>query len=235
MPTPTSDPAPRLAWLFDIDGTILITEGASRQAFSHALLDRYGLADDLRDIRFDGRTEPLILADILAKHGLAFSNGEEAEYWNAIFDHMRRLLVPPRGRLLAGAEALIDRVEAEPGWVMGLLTGNMTEMARIKLQRFGLESRFAFGSFGEEARDRNELAKRAVARVARDYGLPPERCVVIGDTEHDVACGRGAGAHVVAVATGTRTRAELAALGPDLLLDDLTEPEALLEWARTLE
>jgi len=217
-----------------MDGTLLITEGASRQAFSLALLERYGLEDDLKEIRFDGRTEPLILADILAKHDLRFTNGEEAEYWNTVFNHMRRLLKPPRGRLLAGAEALIDRVAAEPDWVMGLLTGNMTEMARIKLARFGLESRFAFGWFGEEAADRIALAKQAVAGVARSYAIPPERCVVIGDTEHDVACARGAGARVVAVATGTRTRDELAALEPDLLLDDLRDPGPLLEWAKAL-
>ncbi|HEX9418214.1 MAG TPA: HAD hydrolase-like protein [Methylomirabilota bacterium] len=234
MPTPTPASAPRLAWLFDIDGTILITEGASRQAFSEALLERYGLKDDLKDIRFDGRTEPLILDDILAKHGLHFSNGEEAAYWNTVFDHMRRLLRPPRGRLLDGAEALIDRVAAEPAWVMGLLTGNMTEMARIKLQRFGLESRFAFGSYGEEAEDRIALAKRAVSGVAREYEIPPARCVVIGDTEHDVACARAAGARVVSVATGTRTRPELEVLEPDLLLDDLRDAVPLLEWAKGL-
>ena len=234
MPTSPASSAPRLAWLFDIDGTLLVTEGASRQAFSHALRERHGREDDLRDIRFDGRTEPLILADILAKHRLQFSNGAEAEFWDAVFDHMRRLLKPPRGRLLEGAAALLDQVQAEPGWVMGLLTGNMTQMARIKLGRFGLESRFAFGSFGEQAADRLELARRAVLAVERAYGLPPGRCLIIGDTEHDVACARAAGAHVVAVATGTRTRSELESLEPDLVLDDLKDVDFLIRWARGL-
>ena len=234
MPTSPLNDAPRLAWLFDIDGTILLTEGASREAFSHALLTRHGLTDDLRDIRFDGRTEPLILGDIVAKHRLEFSNGEEAEFWNAVFDRMRQILLPPRGRLLPGAESLIHRVGAEPRWVMGLLTGNMTEMARIKLTRFGLGERFAFGAFGEQAENREALARIAVGNVGRDYGIPPGRCIVIGDTEHDVSCARGAGARAVAVATGTRTRAELAALGPDLLLDDLSNPAALLDFARSI-
>ncbi|HTM57119.1 MAG TPA: haloacid dehalogenase-like hydrolase [Candidatus Udaeobacter sp.] len=227
--------APRLAWLFDIDGTILLTEGASREAFSHALHLRHGLTDNLRDIRFDGRTEPLILADIAAKHGLDFSNGEEAEFWNAVFDRMRQILKAPRGRLLPGAEALIRRVGGEPGWVMGLLTGNMTEMARIKLARFGLGEDFAFGAFGEQAENREALARIVVGKVGRDYGIPPLRCIVIGDTEHDVSCARSAGARAVAVATGTRTRAELAALEPDLLLDDLSDPAALLDFARSIE
>ena len=234
MPISSRSSAPRLAWLFDIDGTLLVTQGASREAFARALAERYRIADDLKDIRFDGRTEPLILADILAKHALEFHDGEEARFWNTVFGHMQELLVPPRGRLLPGAAEVLDRVAAEPGWLMGLLTGNMTEMARIKLSRFGLEDRFAFGAFGEQAPNRDALAVEAVARVGREFGLGPDRCVVVGDTEHDVSCARGAGAHVAAVATGTRTRAELEALGPDLVLDDLAEGDALLDWARSL-
>ena len=234
MPISTSSTAPRLAWLFDIDGTILVTQGASREAFARALDERYRITDDLKDIRFDGRTEPLILGDILAKHALEFRDGEEARFWNTVFAHMRELLQPPRGRLLEGAAETIERVASQPGWVMGLLTGNMTEMAHIKLARFGLENRFAFGAFGEQAPNRDALARVAVERVAQQYGLSPGQCLVVGDTEHDVACARHAGARVAAVATGTRTRAELEALGPDLVLDDLGQGERLIEWARGL-
>ena len=76
------------------------------------------------------------------------------------------------------------------------------------------------------------LARVAVERVGRRYGLPPSRCVVVGDTEHDIACARAAGALVVAVATGVRSRAELEAHEPDLLLRDLANHEALIAWAR---
>src|SRR5438128_2621045 len=75
-------------------------------------------------------------------------------------------------------------------------------------------------------------ARVAVERVGRRYGLPPSHCVVVGDTEHDIACARAAGALVVAVATGVRSRAELEAHEPDLLLRDLANHEALIAWAR---
>ena len=234
MPNTQPTQPPRLAWLFDIDGTILITEGASREAFVRAFADRFGLHDDLEDIRFDGRTEPLILGDILTKHGLELSGGDEAGFWNAVFDHMRQILIPPRGRLLPGAAELIDEVGKRSDWVMGLLTGNMSEMAHIKLSRFGLEDRFAFGAYGEQAENRDALARRVVAQIDSEYRLAPGRCDVLGDTEHDVHCARAAGAWSVAVATGTRTRSELEALGADLVLDDLTDSGPLLEWASKL-
>ncbi len=225
---------PRLAWLFDVDGTLLTTEGAARQAFARAVRSSLGAEDDLRDIAFAGRTEPLILRDILAKHRRRFSDGDEARFWDAVFAAMRETLVAPRGRLLPGVAELLERIAGEPGWVTGLLTGNMTQMARIKLTRFGLEHSFAFGAFGEEAADRDALARVAVERVARRYGVPPARCVVVGDTEHDVACARAAGARVVAVATGTQTRDALAPHAPDLLLDDLSHTDAMMAWAREI-
>src|SRR5882762_5413607 len=92
----------RLVWLFDVDGTLLLTEGAAREAFARAVRDCLGVEDGLSDIAFAGRVEPRILDDILVKHDLSFVDGDEARFWNRVFDHMRRLLEPPRGRLLPG-------------------------------------------------------------------------------------------------------------------------------------
>jgi phosphoglycolate phosphatase len=132
---------------------------------------------------------------------------------------------------MPGILQLLDRIAAEPGWVMGLLTGNMTQMARIKLGHFGLDGRFAFGGFGEMAADRDALACALVRRVGREHGVPARRCVVVGDTVHDIACARAAGARVVAVATGGTDLGTLAAAAPDLLLDDLQEADAIMRWA----
>ena len=234
-PTPrpvASGVTPRLAWLFDIDGTLLLTQGASREAFSGALRERLGVDDDLAGIAFAGRTEPLILADILERIGRRFEDGDEGKFWDAVFAQMGTLLHPGRGLLMPGVPAILDAIEDEPQWVSGLLTGNMTRMALIKLARFQIEHRFAFGAFGQEAANRNALAQVAVERVRAAYGVPPSRCIVVGDTEHDIACARAAGARVVAVATGSVPREVLAAHEPDMMYDDLGDFGALLEWAR---
>jgi phosphoglycolate phosphatase-like HAD superfamily hydrolase len=227
MPVPS-----RLVWLFDIDGTLLLTDGAAREAFAFAVRESLGVEDELRDIAFAGRTDPLILGDILRKHGRTFKDGEASRFWATTYARMEALLTPGRGRLLPGVDALLSAVDREPGWVPALLTGNTAGMARIKLGHFGIAERFAFGAFGEEAADRNELAQVAVARAAELYGVPPARCFVVGDTEHDIACARAAGARVLAVATGVRDRAVLAAHRPDLLLDDLSQSARCLAWAR---
>jgi FMN phosphatase YigB (HAD superfamily) len=73
----------RLAWLFDVDGTLLLTEGAAREAFACAVRDHLGVGDDLQDIGFAGRIEPLILRDILRKHGRSLDCAEEARFWDS--------------------------------------------------------------------------------------------------------------------------------------------------------
>src|SRR5439155_3664077 len=130
-PSPMTPPY-RLAWLFDVDGTLLLTEGAAREAFALAVRDRLGAEDDLREVAFAGRTEPLILADILDRHQLALDHEDEARFWDGVFGHMRAKLTPGRGRVLAGVRELLDALADEPAWLVGLLTGNMTQMARIK-------------------------------------------------------------------------------------------------------
>ena len=225
-----SDPARALVWLFDIDGTLLLTQGAGRDALAAAVRDQFGVEDDLTSIAFGGRTDLLILGDICAKHGLEFRDGEMARFWDRVTFHMRVLMDPPRGGLLPGVPQMLDAVAAEPAWVSALLTGNVSEMARIKLSSFGMYERFAWGAFGDEAPDRDALARLAVERAAERHGVTPDRCVVVGDTEHDIACARAAGAHVVAVATGGRTREQLAAHRPDLVLGDLKDTRPLWEW-----
>jgi len=227
-----SDSRASLVWLFDVDGTLLLTKGAGREAMSLAFQDLFGIEDDLTSIPFAGRTDAVILADMLAKHRLELRDGERERYWDRVVARMRTLMDPPRGGLLAGVPALLDTIGAEPGWVRALLTGNVAGMARIKLEAFGVYGAFAWGAFGDEAPNRNELAKLAVRRAAERHGVPPERCVVVGDTEYDIACARAAGAKAVAVATGGTTKQALEAFAPDLLMDDLRDPERILTWIR---
>src|SRR5262249_11932332 len=156
----------------------------------------------------------------LRRHGLVLRDGEGEQFWDRVSKRMRALMDPPRGSLMPGVPAVLDAIRADPEWVCALLTGNVAGMAHIKLGAFGVLDRFAWGAFGDEAPDRNELARLAVRRAGERHGVPPERCIVVGDTEHDVECARAADARSVAVATGSSSKETLARLGPDLVLQD---------------
>jgi len=221
--------------LFDIDGTLIWTGGAGSRAMTRAFAEWAGIPDGLDGIPVPGRTDTIILADLLRRHGLAADAAGLGVLQETYFRCLAEELGPlPEGAgALPGVVALLEALSAEPGVSSGLLTGNHSRGARIKLERFGLFGYFAFGAFGEDASDRNDLVPVAVER-ARASGIPEPAggVVVVGDTPLDVACGRAHGARTIAVATGGFGEVVLREAGADLVVPDLSDTAALLEWLR---
>ena len=225
----------RLVWLFDVDGTLIRSYGTAREAFSEAARHVLGVEDPLQDFVFAGGLDPLILRSVVERHGRTHLDPEEtARFWEVVRVRTQAGLEAGRARVLPGVRELLAEIAKEPEWIAGLLTGNGSDMARLKLGHFGLLDPFAFGAFGDEAEDRDALACLAVERVKERWQVPAERCIVVGDTEKDVRCARAAGARSIAVTTGTRTREDLAPAVPDLLLEDLADTERVLRWARAI-
>ncbi len=136
-----------------------------------------------------------------------------------------------QARVLAGIHDALEAVHAHPEIHQALLTGNLREGARLKLSHVGIWKYFEFGAFADDSYLRNELGPFALARAKEKLGIefPPERVWIIGDTPHDVACGKAIGAKTIAVATGTFSYDELAALNPTHAFKDLSDTQALLD------
>ncbi|HMP01348.1 MAG TPA: haloacid dehalogenase-like hydrolase [Gemmatales bacterium] len=219
------------AILFDIDGTLLNTGGAGKLAMQNALRFAFGL-DQIHDgVPFAGRTDRSIGRDLLRHHGLPAEEQALQRLQDAYLGELPRSLERKPGRILPGIAELLRRLAEQTDVALGLLTGNLRRGAEVKLSYFGIDHYFAFGGFGDVHDDRDDVARQALAEGARHLGreLTGSACWVIGDTPLDVRCARAIGAQVLAVATGGASRAELAACQPDLLLDDLADPEPLLQ------
>ncbi len=224
--------------LFDIDGTILLSAGAGRAAIEPALREYFGTAGS-PSYRFDGKTDKLIVRDMMRMEG--FTDAEIDARMDAVLarylEHLRVALADParRAQLLPGVGPLIDAVEAADDLVLGLLTGNVVEGARAKLAAVDLAfDRFALGAYGSDHEDRSQLPPVALARAQALLGraLAGDRLVIIGDTPADVHCGRGVGARAIAVATGGYTVEELDAHAPAATFADLRDTARVLEAIR---
>ncbi|MBA3960778.1 MAG: HAD hydrolase-like protein [Chthoniobacterales bacterium] len=218
---------PRRLLLFDIDGTLVNTAGAGVQALKDILLDRFGIDDDLEGIEIAGRTDSGIVQQILQKQKIAPTEETIAAYLD---DYVERLAcdLPKRaGRVLRGITELLPRLKANPQNVLALLTGNIERGAKLKLEHYGLWDFFEFGAFADDHHDRNQLGPFAQRRAREKYAtdFAAENIDVIGDTPHDIACGKAIGARTIAVATGNFSRKELAECEPDEVLDSFADVE----------
>jgi phosphoglycolate phosphatase len=216
--------------LFDIDGTILLSAGAGRRAILAALGGHIPDLARVEGIRFDGKTDPQIVMELLVAAG--DSDSQDAARIAAVLEHYvmyleRDLAVHGhRSRLMPGIPALLDALEAESGVLLGLLTGNVRTGARLKLRAAGLDpERFVVGAFGSDHPERSALPPIAARRAEPYFGRVPSgaEVVIIGDTPADVSCGACIGARTIAVATGGFSVLELQAAGAHAVFADLSD------------
>jgi phosphoglycolate phosphatase len=217
--------------LFDIDGTLVLTGGAGLRAMNRACEELVGHSRALEGIPVAGRTDRIILADVMERLGRPLDNDLLASLRDRYVARLEEE-IQHAGHgvkaVLPGVQGLLDRLATRDDVVLGLVTGNFEAGARIKLGHFDLWKYFRCGAFADDAADRNHLVPFAVDR-ARDCGLvegPANHVVVVGDTPHDVECAKVTGAVAVGVATGPFSAGDLEASGADVVFQDLRDAEA---------
>lgn len=222
--------------LFDIDGTLLLTAGAGRRALTSAMLDEVTSIADFDRVRFDGKTDPQIVRELLevANHPRAedrtFIDGICQRYvglLEAELQHPRTVMT-----VMPGIHELLEGLETHGQVVIGLLTGNMMQGAALKLAAAGIApSRFAVGAYGSDSANRPELPAIAARRAEAHFGRVPggREVVIIGDTPADVTCGLGISARAIGVATGAYSVESLDAAGAHMSFPDLSNTPSVLE------
>jgi phosphoglycolate phosphatase-like HAD superfamily hydrolase len=231
--------------LFDIDGTLVLTGGAGIRAMNRACEELVGHPHALEGIPVAGRTDRIILTDVVTRAGRTLDDGLLDRLRDRYITNLREEIeqpgrtqsfesLGPRGGVKAvmpGIRDLLDVLMQRDDVFLGLLTGNFEAGARIKLEHFDLWRYFRCGAFGDDAADRNALVPFALAR-ARACGLPaldPQHILVVGDTPHDIACARIVGATPVGVATGGFSVDQLRESGARMVFENLADPEPFLE------
>ncbi|HWL14196.1 MAG TPA: HAD family hydrolase [Opitutus sp.] len=216
--------------LWDIDGTLLHSGGAGERALVAALHAEFGVVGTLEDIEIAGRTDAWIARRVLAKFALPDTPDNVSRYLAAYLRALRSSQPHPHARLLPGVPEVLRALSQRGDVAQGLLTGNLRAGAEIKLQPHGLWEHFAFGAFGDDSERRNDLGPHAVRRAAEHHSVKfaADRVWIIGDTPHDIECGKVIGARTLAVATGRHSVAELQAHQPTVVLADLSDTAAVL-------
>ncbi len=218
--------------LFDIDGTLLSVNSINRRILMEALREVYGTEGSAGTHNFAGKMDSVIIYEVLQNTGL--SDGSIAEKFDKAketYIEMFRMQAKPSDIILMqGIRELLDKLSASSAVMLGLLTGNFEGSGRHKLLMPDINHYFSFGAFADDAASRNELPQVAVDKAYQLTGekFSDQNIIIIGDTEHDIACARVLNAKSIAVATGTYSSAELKKHNPHILYENLTATDIVI-------
>jgi phosphoglycolate phosphatase len=220
--------------LWDVDGTLISTDGMGAAAFDRALEQVIGTAPASR-ILMSGKTDPQIALEYLTVMAVEGADGRLPAVLAALEAHLATVadVLAERGGTHPGVPELLARLAATDGVHQTLLTGNTMANAVVKVSAFGLQEwlDIEIGAYGSDHADRTMLVPIAWERARRLRGVHvgPGDTWVVGDTANDLACARAAGARCLLVATGGGSYDELEALEPDAVLPNLADTEQVLK------
>ena len=205
----------------------------ARDAILRSLKTSYGWDsspdhEDRGKFDFSGKTDPQIVRELVADDvGRERFESGLARALDLYLEELERQLAPGTVVEKPGITPLLERLASDPRVTLGLLTGNLERGARLKLAPPGFNRYFPFGAFGSDSADRYQLPPVAVERALAHTGqrFEGKSIVIVGDSIHDVACGRSLGVRAVAVATGITSTEALAGERPDALFESFADTE----------
>ena len=217
--------------LWDIDGTIIVSHGAGVRAMEKALTKRFGITVDLGAIDWAGRTDSWITGEVFRHVGLPDTPQNSHDYLETYLELLpQELAAGKQGRVLPGVLELLETLHQRTDVAQGLLTGNLRRGAEFKLTHYRVWHYFEFGAFADDSPRRNDLGPHALRRARERHAVEfaPDHTFIIGDTPHDIECGKVIGARTIAVATGKFSVAELAVHQPTAVFTDFADTAAFL-------
>ena len=203
------------AYLFDIDGTLLhCTDAVHYFAFCDALTQVAGRPMNLDGVIAHGNTDVGILRDAFVRAGVP------DEAWRPQLDAIRGAMCAQvernqaelRTNVLPYVQQMLEHLKRR-GAVLGVATGNLEGIGRIKLQHGGLLRHFDFGGYSDAFEYRKDVFAAALATARSLAGAEAAVCAV-GDTPSDVQAAQANGIDVIAVATGVYSQQQLLAEAP---------------------
>jgi phosphoglycolate phosphatase len=218
-----------MLYLFDIDGTLVDTGGAGMTALNEATRAVFG--SDGPPLDLAGATDLGVIAKIYQHFEVELTHVLTHSYFEIYHERLRWNLMHGGfpGKVYHGVTELLDQLSARPTATLGLLTGNTAGGAAVKVHHFGLAEHFAFGAYGCDRADRNQLGPIAMERAAKHAGrnFTAAETWVIGDTPKDIACAHAIGARCLAVATGQYSAEALETYGADRVVESL---DMAMDW-----
>jgi phosphoglycolate phosphatase len=212
------------AYIFDIDGTLLVTKDLVHwNALHQAMVEAYGVDTTIEGIPYHGKTDLSILRAAVRRAGVSDINFE-AKLPVALdvvcreVESNHQQLAP---KICPGIVQLLQSLKVKRK-LLGVASGNLETVGWHKIEAAGLRKFFSFGFFSDHHESRADIFRNALEHVTVQLG-PGARVCFIGDTPSDVEAAKQVGAQILAVASGTFSVEELTACSPNLCVSHCGE------------
>ena len=216
--------------LFDIDGTLVQGAKCHYKAYIEGVKKFYGMEEYVHSINAAGKSDKLILQEILTLGGLTAEEIQK-NFQNCLdfmTDYYLKNVQNENIRVLDGTAELLEELQRK-NVLLGLVTGNLEPIAYAKLGRVGLDGYFSFGGFGSDNADRSLMVKKALIIAKNQLGFNGDKIFVIGDTPRDVEAAQAYNLKTIAVATGMYSTQELIDCGADYVIENFSNMDKILE------
>ncbi len=134
-----------------------------------------------------------------------------------------------RSKLYPGAMEGVRALKAE-GYRLACVTNKHSDFTRPLLEKLGLAKYLDYIGCGDHF-EKPKPHPESLLKTAERFGLAPERCLMVGDSENDVAAARAAGYRILCVPYGYRRCQRAEDLGADALIASLADLPGFLSSA----
>lgn len=225
--------------LFDIDATLLTTQGVGMRSMVEAGKSLFGEKFHAEGVSFAGRLDPLLIREMFELAGVPHTRENLAAFRAEYLARIREALKKPgAGGALPGVMPLLERLRHDHADItLGLLTGNFEETGSLKLQACGIDPQwFAVRVWGDQSphdpprREHLPAVGFGTFRTLHGREVSRERVTIVGDTPHDVSAALENGCRCLGVATGAFNVAQLRAAGAHHAVENLTKTDEVIGW-----
>jgi len=218
--------------LFDIDGTLISSSAddlEDKPRYLKTIHDVVGTEPLVNPSRFAGMVDPQICKILLAETGL---DDDKVEYFlPKVLTRMGEVYrsIEKRPILNEGVEELLRILTKSRNHAVGVLTGNLSAVAKMKLKVTGIDSYFTEIFCADNYFDRNSLTEDAVRTCVANYKVSDRRNVlIVGDTPRDMSAANSAKASSIGIASGVFSLEQLSQANARWVFPDLKPSKELL-------
>lgn len=200
--------------IFDLDGTLIDSKADIATSVNHALAqENFPTLDQQTIESFVGRGMMHLIRDALGEPSEEQAQKVGQNFWSHYMEHLldQTYMYP----------GVVEFLEQFPDIEKAVVTNKPYAFSKKILEGLKINHHFRW-LIGGDSLPHQKPSSKMLDPIFKDLGKKPHS-LMVGDSQIDVDCGKGAGILTCGVTYGFRDKEELIACKPDYLISEFSE------------